>query len=84
MEDMARFADEILVMDKAGVFCRDSTPEVFKRADELRGMGLAVPQITRVFNRLKQAGVDVRTDVYTVEFAVKTIKELLAKGANPC
>ncbi len=79
MEDVAKFADKILVMNKAKLFCYDDTPAVFKRADELANMGLAVPQITRVFNRLKQSGIDIRTDVYTTEFARKTILEYLEK-----
>lgn len=79
MEDVAKFADKILVMNKAKVFCYEDTPEVFKRAEELTEIGLAVPQITRVFNRLKQSGIDIRTDVYTTEFARKTILEYLEK-----
>ena len=79
MEDVAKFADKILVMNKAQLFCYDDTPAVFKRAEELANMGLAVPQITRVFNRLKQNGIDIRTDVYTTEFARKTILEYLEK-----
>ncbi|MCM1480144.1 MAG: energy-coupling factor transporter ATPase, partial [Muribaculaceae bacterium] len=79
MEDVAKFADKILVMNRAKIFCYEDTPEVFKRADELTEIGLAVPQITRVFNRLKQSGIDIRTDVYTTEFAKKTILEYLEK-----
>lgn len=79
MEDVAKFADKILVMNKAKIFCYEDTPEVFKRAGELTKIGLSVPQITRVFNRLKQSGIDIRTDVYTTEFAKKTILEYLEK-----
>lgn len=79
MEDVAKFADKILVMNKAKFFCYEDTPEVFKRAEELTEIGLAVPQITRVFNRLRQSGIDIRGDVYTTEFARKTILEYLAK-----
>lgn len=82
MEDVAKFADKILVMNKAEVFCYEDTPEVFKRADELTQIGLAVPQITRVFLRLKQMGIDIRTDVYTTEFAGKTILEYLGKRGD--
>ena len=78
MEDVAKFASKILVMNKAGVFCYDDPPNVFKRADELTKIGLSVPQITRVFMQLKQMGIDIRTDVYTNEFAVKTITEYVA------
>lgn len=79
MEDVAKFADKILVMNQAEVFCYDDTPQVFQRAEELTGIGLAVPQITRVFLRLRQMGIDIRTDVYTTEFARKTIMEYLER-----
>lgn len=79
MEDVAKFADKILVMNKAKVFCYDDTPEVFKHSEELTNIGLAVPQVTRVFNRLKQSGIDIRTDVYTTKFARKIILEYLEK-----
>ncbi len=77
MEDVAKFASKILVMNKAHIFCYDTPPEVFRRAEELRKIGLSVPQITSVFLRLREMGIDIRTDVYTTEFAVKTISEYL-------
>ncbi|MCD7731384.1 MAG: energy-coupling factor transporter ATPase [Oscillospiraceae bacterium] len=79
MEDVAKFATKILVMNRAEVFCYDDPPEVFKRAKELTEIGLSVPQITRVFMALKEKGVDIRTDVYTTDFAVKTITEYLSR-----
>ncbi|MDE6592479.1 MAG: energy-coupling factor transporter ATPase [Oscillospiraceae bacterium] len=75
MEDMARFAEKILVMNKGEVFCFDTPPEVFKQAEEISGIGLDVPSITRIFSLLKAKGIDIRTDVYTVDFALKTIEE---------
>ena len=78
MEDVAKFASKILVMNKASVFCYDDPPNVFKRADELTKIGLSVPQIPRVFMQLRQKGIDIRTDVYTNEFAVKTIMEYIS------
>ena len=77
MEDVARFASKILVMNKSELFCYEDTPEVFKKAEEIGSMGLAVPQITRVFSQLKQRGIDIRTDVYTMDFAVKTLCEYM-------
>lgn len=82
MEDVAKFASKILVMNKAKIFCYDTPPAVFKRADELTEIGLSVPQITRVFSRLKQMGIDIRTDVYTTDFAVKTISEYIAANGK--
>lgn len=84
MEDVAKHASKILVMNNAKLFCYEKTADVFKRADEISQMGLAVPQITRVFNRLKQAGIQIDEDIYTVDYARKTLLNLLAKkeGSN--
>ena len=78
MEDVARFAQKILVMNKSEVFCYDTPPAVFARADEIAAIGLSVPQITKVFSMLRSRGIDIRGDVYTIEFAMKTINEYLA------
>ena len=78
MEDVARFAQKILVMNKGEVFCYDTPPAVFARADEIAAIGLSVPQITKVFSILRSRGIDIRGDVYTIEFAMKTINEYLA------
>ena len=78
MEDVARFAQKILVMNKGEVFCYDTPPAVFARADEIAAIGLSVPQITKVFSMLRSRGIDIRGDVYTIEYAMKTINEYLA------
>lgn len=78
MEDVARFAQKILVMNKGEVFCYDTPPAVFAKADEIAAIGLSVPQITKVFSMLRSRGIDIRGDVYTIEFAMKTINEYLA------
>ncbi|MBR6102106.1 MAG: energy-coupling factor transporter ATPase [Ruminococcus sp.] len=75
MEDVAKHCSKILVMNNAKVFCFDTPANVFHRAAELESMGLAVPQITRVFNRLRAMGCDISDDVYTVGFG----RELLLK-----
>jgi energy-coupling factor transport system ATP-binding protein len=77
MEDMAEFADKILVMNKGKVFCFDDTPKVFNRADELVQIGLQVPQISRVFIRLKSMGYDF-PNVYTTSQAVAVLKDRLS------
>lgn len=79
MEDVAKNASKILVMNKGGLFCYDDTEKVFRRSDELCGMGLAVPQITRVFNRLKSAGIDINDEVYTVKYGTKLLLDMLKK-----
>jgi energy-coupling factor transport system ATP-binding protein len=79
MEDVARYASKILVLDNGSVFCYDEPPKVFSKAAELEKMGLSVPQVTRVINRLAKQGIPIRTDIYTTEFAVKKIMELIKK-----
>ncbi len=77
MEDIASFADRILVMNKAKVFCFDETKKVFSRAQEISEIGLDVPQITRVFLELKKHGIDFGKEVYTVDYAKKLILKYL-------
>lgn len=79
MEDVAKFATKILVMNQAKIFCFDEPPLVFRRAEEIAKMGLAVPQITRVFNALKARGFTVAEDVYTVEYAKKKLLQYLSR-----
>jgi energy-coupling factor transport system ATP-binding protein len=76
MEDMAEFADKILVMNKGKVFCFDETPKVFNQADDLVQIGLQVPQISRVFISLKSMGYDF-PNVYTTSQAVDVLKSRL-------
>ncbi|MDE5855162.1 MAG: energy-coupling factor transporter ATPase [Ruminococcus sp.] len=73
MEDIAGFADKILVMNKGKLFCYDDTEKVFSRAEEISEIGLDVPQITKVFLELKKQGLDFGKDVYTVEYAKKLL-----------
>ena len=78
MEDIAKHTTKILVMNKSKLFCYDDTAKVFHRAKELEEMGLAVPQITRVFNRLKAMGVQIGDDVYTTKYAKQLLLKMLA------
>lgn len=69
MEDIASFADKILVMSNSRLFCYDETVKVFARSKEISEIGLDVPQITKVFEKLKDRGLDFGKDVYTVEYS---------------
>ena len=69
MEDIASFADRILVMNQGKLFCFDETVKVFARAEEIVKIGLDVPQITKVFTSLKKQGLDFGREVYTVGYA---------------
>ena len=78
MEDIATYADRVLVLSDAKIAMYDTVEAVFDRAPELLRLGLSVPQITQVFLRLRELGLDITTDVYTVPYAVKTIQKALA------
>ena len=82
MEDIARYASKVLVMNKARVYAYDTVEAVFSRVEELRGLGLGVPQITRVFFELNRRGVEIDTNVYQVERAKAIILEKLGKAGE--
>ena len=79
MNDVARLTDRLIVMNHAHVAMDGAPLEVFERAQELVDMGLDIPELTRVFMRLRQMGLDV-PPVYTMEQAVAALKKL--KGGN--
>lgn len=75
MEDMALLADKLLVMNKGSLYMYDTVDNVFKRGEELKSIGLNVPIVTRVFWELKKKGIDIDTNVFTVEKAVRVLSE---------
>ena len=79
MEDIARNVSKILVMNDSKLFCYEETAKVFHRSRELEQMGLAVPQVTRVFDRLRAMGIDITEDVYTVKFGRDLLLDKLSK-----
>ena len=79
MEDIARTADRVLVMNSGRVAMFDKTENVFARDTELEGMGLRVPQITKIMSTLKAKGYPVTT-VLTIEQALRQLMPLLEKG----
>lgn len=81
MEDVASVATKILVMNKGEAAMYDTVPNVFSKADELQGIGLNVPQITRIFIGLREKGLDVETDVYTVAEGCRRLLSLKKGGS---
>ncbi|MDL2287850.1 energy-coupling factor transporter ATPase [Oscillospiraceae bacterium OttesenSCG-928-F05] len=75
MEDIAKNADRIVVMEKADIRLQGTPEEVFSQAETLAGMDLGVPQVTAVFLKLRALGIDIPVSVFTVEQAVRVIKE---------
>ena len=75
MEDIAKYANRVLVMSNRKIAMYDTVEKVFARAPELLELGLSVPQVTKIFLKLREMGVDVPADVYTIPYAVKTLLE---------
>ena len=81
MEDIARCADRVLVMNAGKAVMLEETAKVFARGKELESMGLRVPEITKILAVLKEKGRPVGT-VLTVEQAVRELVPLLKKGGG--
>ena len=75
MEDIARVADRVMVMDNGNLVMFDTVSAVFSNVEKLKEMGLDVPEITRVVYGLKKKGIDLGDNIYTVEDAKKAIIE---------
>lgn len=82
MEEIASNVTRLVVMND-GRIARTGTPrEVFTHAQELMEIGLDVPQVTRVFLRLRELGVDVDTSVFTVEQAKEAFLRMKKEGCR--
>lgn len=75
MDDVARYASKVLVMNAGEVFYYDTVDEVFKHALELRETGLNIPTVTDILLTLKERGMDVDTDIYTPARAAQTVTQ---------
>lgn len=85
MEEIARTVDRIIVMNRGRLEMTGRPDEIFKDPKRLMEMGLDVPQITRVFNLLKEKGIPISDGVYTVKFARDLILNLLEqRGGRKC
>ena len=82
MEDVARFASHVLIMNHSKAVMFGETREIFKRVDELCEIGLEVPQISRVFAKLRENGANVPESVLTVAEAKEAVLKLLKKGGE--
>lgn len=79
MEDVARYVDRIIVMNKGQVMFDDTPREVFHHYKELESVGLAAPQVTYLMHELQDAGWDIPADATTVEEAAEAIQKFLRK-----
>jgi len=83
MEEMARTADRLVVIDDGRIALQGPPREVFAHGGELEKMGLGVPCMTRVFHRLAALGVPVDASVYTLEQAKQVLLSALRGKGVP-
>lgn len=77
MEDMAEYADRLVVMNDGRIFMDDMTVKVFSEYKKLETIGLSAPEIMVIMNEMKKRGIDVDTSIITMEEAVKCLEKLL-------
>lgn len=82
MEDVAKVADRILVMDKATCILDGKPSEIFKEVDTLESVGLAVPQVTYLVKALRKKGFSISEEIFTIEQAKEEILMVLRSGSN--
>ncbi|MDO5311472.1 MAG: energy-coupling factor transporter ATPase [Clostridia bacterium] len=84
MEDVARLADRILVMNKGSVEMLDTPENIFRNSQRLTEIGLNVPQVTKITDELRRRGMPLKDGIYTINDALYCIKKVLGKGENVC
>ena len=82
MEEVARTVDRLVVVNDGKIPFQGTPRQVFQHGDELERMGLGVPQLTRVFHRLRAMGADVDPSVYTLEQAKTALLDRLGRAGK--
>lgn len=82
MEDVAKTAERVIVMNDGHVEMQGTVAEVFAQAEHLQKIGLNVPQVTLLTDKLRLAGYDLPEHIYTVKYAADAIKKLIGGGGN--
>lgn len=82
MEDVAKTAERVIVMNDGHVEMQGTVAEVFAQAEHLQKIGLNVPQVTLLTDKLRLAGYDLPEHIYTVKYAADAIKKIIGGGGN--
>lgn len=80
MEEMGQYAKKLLVLNKGRIFASGTTKEVFKLEKELEAVGLKIPEVTYILNRLNEKGWEFEDSAVTVEEAAELIYREWKKG----
>ena len=82
MDDVASLAERVIVMNHGEVVMDGAPRDVFSRGEELRAMGLDVPQAVELAGKLRQKGFDVPEGIYRIEEVKAAIEDIAAKGGS--
>ena len=83
MEDIAKTVKNVIVMEDGTVKMQGSVKDIYKRGNELAKMGLDIPQVSTLVNRLIEKGMNIEKDIFTVENAVDEIEKYI-RGVKGC
>ncbi len=82
MEDMAKYCDELIVMNDGEIAMCGSKEEIFSRGEELQRMGLNIPQITELVLELESLGITLERNIYTVDAAESALLDMFGGDAK--
>ncbi|MBQ3000074.1 MAG: energy-coupling factor transporter ATPase, partial [Clostridia bacterium] len=82
MEDMARYCDNLIVMNDGKIVMQGDRDYVFSRSERLTEIGLDIPQVTKLMLTLKERGIDTDGGIYTVEQALEQILNIYQKNLD--
>ena len=82
MEDIARTVDRLFVFNDGRIMTKGTPSQVFSNSDALMRVGLTVPKVTMVANRLRALGVSVPEDIYTIGQLKKALLALRGGRGN--
>ena len=77
MEDVAKVANTVVVMNEGSIFAKGTVAEIFQKGDELVKIGLDVPQVTLLINKLNEMGAKLPKDIYTVKYAANILTDAM-------
>lgn len=82
MEDAARYADKILVLNEGKLFLCGNADSVFDSSEALSQIGLNVPPITQVVSKLRENGIDIPKNIYTPQAAADALLSIMKGGRD--
>ena len=76
MEDVAKYCDRLFVLNEGELMLQGNLAEVFYHAEELKQVGLSIPQVTEMAQKLREKGINLPENIFTVQDAIEEILKL--------